>query len=48
MTHALTRPRRVPPDEVLARLGEPEPMTKAKVFDRVDQYSRRFIAHSPS
>ncbi|GAA0983975.1 pyridoxamine 5'-phosphate oxidase family protein [Acrocarpospora macrocephala] len=47
MTHALTRPRRVPQDEVLARLGEPEPMTKAKIFDRVDQHSRRFIAHSP-
>ncbi|MFE0149844.1 MSMEG_1061 family FMN-dependent PPOX-type flavoprotein [Nonomuraea sp. NPDC059007] len=47
MTYAPTRPRRVPQEEVLALLGEPEPMTKAKIFDRVDQHSRRFIAHSP-
>ena len=47
MTHAGTRPRRVSPDEVLARLGEPEAMTKAKVLDHVDEHSHRFIAHSP-
>ncbi|MFI6497830.1 MSMEG_1061 family FMN-dependent PPOX-type flavoprotein [Nonomuraea typhae] len=47
MTHALTRPRRVPLQEVLALLGEPEPMTKAKIFDHIDRHTRRFIAHSP-
>lgn len=47
MTHALTRPRPVPPGEVLARLGEPDPLAKTKIIDRVDEYSRRFIAHSP-
>ncbi|WP_016908583.1 MSMEG_1061 family FMN-dependent PPOX-type flavoprotein [Streptomyces xiaopingdaonensis] len=47
MTHTRTRPRRVSLDEVLARLGEPEPMVKAKVQDRIDDHSRRFLAHSP-
>ncbi|MFF5568251.1 MSMEG_1061 family FMN-dependent PPOX-type flavoprotein [Streptomyces sp. NPDC012623] len=46
-THAGIRPRRVPPAEVLARLGEPEPMAKAKIFDHVDEQCRRFIAHAP-
>ncbi|MEU6479832.1 MSMEG_1061 family FMN-dependent PPOX-type flavoprotein [Streptomyces sp. NPDC047017] len=47
MTHAPTRPRRVSPDEVLARIGQPEPMIRAKVKDRIDDYFRYFIAHSP-
>lgn len=47
MTHARTRPRRVPPDEVRARLGEPEAMTKAKILDHIDEHFHRFIAHSP-
>ncbi|WP_410582845.1 MSMEG_1061 family FMN-dependent PPOX-type flavoprotein [Amycolatopsis sp. lyj-108] len=42
-----TRPRRLSPEEVRARLGEPEAMIKAKVHDRVDRHGRRFIAHSP-
>ncbi|NGO13079.1 pyridoxamine 5'-phosphate oxidase family protein [Streptomyces sp. HC44] len=47
MTHASTRPRRVSPDEVRARLGEPEDMIKAKILDHIDRHSRRFIAHAP-
>ncbi|MYS85213.1 MSMEG_1061 family FMN-dependent PPOX-type flavoprotein [Embleya scabrispora] len=47
MTHARTRPRWVPPDEVRARLGEPEAMTEAKILDRIDEHFHRFIAHSP-
>ncbi|MGW7351598.1 MSMEG_1061 family FMN-dependent PPOX-type flavoprotein [Streptomyces sp. NPDC054784] len=47
MTPAHATARRVSPDEVRARLGEPEPMTRAKVRDRVDAHTRRFIAHSP-
>lgn len=47
MTHTSTRPRRVSPAEVRARVGEPEAMIKAKVLDRIDDHSRRFIAHSP-
>jgi PPOX class probable FMN-dependent enzyme len=42
-----TRPRRLSFAEVRARLGEPEAMVKAKVGDRIDRHSRRFIAHSP-
>ncbi|MBP2330031.1 PPOX class probable FMN-dependent enzyme [Kibdelosporangium banguiense] len=42
-----SRPRRISFPEVRARLGEPEAMIKAKVHDRIDRYSRRFIAHSP-
>lgn len=38
---------RVSPAEVRARLGEPEAMIKAKIGDRIDEYARRFIAHSP-
>ncbi|MFE4454832.1 MSMEG_1061 family FMN-dependent PPOX-type flavoprotein [Streptomyces sp. NPDC056796] len=47
MTHASTRPRRVSPQEVRARLGHPGPMAEAKVKDRIDDYFRCFIAHSP-
>ncbi|MFE4857620.1 MSMEG_1061 family FMN-dependent PPOX-type flavoprotein [Streptomyces sp. NPDC056670] len=47
MTHAPARPRRVSPVEVRARLGRPEPMVEAKVQTRIDDYFRRFIAHSP-
>ncbi|TDD92953.1 pyridoxamine 5'-phosphate oxidase family protein [Actinomadura darangshiensis] len=47
MTNVRTGYRRVPLDEVRARLGEPEPMTKAKILDRIDDHFRRFIAHSP-
>lgn len=47
MTHVATRPRRVPPAEVRARLGEPEAMTKAKMLDHIDEHFRLFIAHSP-
>lgn len=47
MTHIGTRPRRVSPDEVRARLGEPEAMIKDKVLDRIDDTSRRFVAHAP-
>lgn len=41
------RPRRVRPGDVLARIGEPEALTSAKILDRVDEHARRFIAHSP-
>ncbi|MFE0023456.1 MSMEG_1061 family FMN-dependent PPOX-type flavoprotein [Amycolatopsis sp. NPDC059021] len=47
MTPTRTRYRRVSLDEVRARLGEPEPTTKAKVLDRIDGHFHRFIAHSP-
>ncbi|WP_020674050.1 MSMEG_1061 family FMN-dependent PPOX-type flavoprotein [Amycolatopsis nigrescens] len=47
MTYAPTRHRRVSPDEVRARLGEPEGMAKAKILDRIDEHFHRFIAHSP-
>lgn len=47
MTHALTRPRRISLPEVLARLGPPDAMVEAKVKDRIDDYFRHFIAHSP-
>ncbi|MCX4674154.1 pyridoxamine 5'-phosphate oxidase family protein [Streptomyces sp. NBC_01433] len=47
MTHIGTRPRRLSPADVRARLGEPEPMIKAKILDHIDEHSRRFIAHSP-
>ncbi|KUF18704.1 flavin-nucleotide-binding protein [Streptomyces silvensis] len=45
--HASVRPRRVSPAEVRARLGAPDALVEAKVLDRVDEYFRRFIAHSP-
>ncbi len=47
MTHVSTRPRRVSPAEVRARLGEPEGMVTAKIRDRIDDHFRFFIAHSP-
>ncbi|MEU5838033.1 MSMEG_1061 family FMN-dependent PPOX-type flavoprotein [Streptomyces diacarni] len=47
MTHVSTRPRRISVSEVLTRLGPPEPMIEAKVRDRIDEYARCFIAHSP-
>lgn len=47
MTHVRIRPRPVAPAEVRARLGEPEEMIKAKKQDHIDEYARRFIAHSP-
>ncbi|WP_371749671.1 pyridoxamine 5'-phosphate oxidase family protein [Streptomyces sp. NBC_01283] len=46
-TYAPTRPRRVSPEDVLARLGQPDAMVKSKVKDRIDYYFRHFIAHSP-
>ncbi|MFF1376143.1 MSMEG_1061 family FMN-dependent PPOX-type flavoprotein [Streptomyces sp. NPDC058308] len=46
-TRAGTRPRRLSPEEVRARLGEPEAAIEAKILDHIDDYSRRFIAHSP-
>ncbi|CAM5392414.1 hypothetical protein SRIMM317S_00553 [Streptomyces rimosus subsp. rimosus] len=47
MTQVATRPRRLPPDEVRALLGEPEPMLENKKIDHIDAFARRFIAHSP-
>ncbi|MFF3545675.1 MSMEG_1061 family FMN-dependent PPOX-type flavoprotein [Streptomyces platensis] len=47
MTPTSTRPRRVSPADVRARLGEPEEMIKAKIRDRIDEHFHRFIAHSP-
>ncbi|WHX16527.1 pyridoxamine 5'-phosphate oxidase family protein [Streptomyces malaysiensis subsp. malaysiensis] len=47
MTQTSTRPRRLSPAEVRARLGEPEAMVKAKIQDRIDEHFRLFIAHSP-
>ncbi|MFG3257164.1 MSMEG_1061 family FMN-dependent PPOX-type flavoprotein [Streptomyces sp. NPDC048172] len=41
------RPRRVSPADVRARLGAPDAMVKDKVVDRIDEFSHRFIAHSP-
>ena len=41
------RPRRVSLDGVRARLGEPDAVLKGKILDRIDDYSRLFIAHSP-
>ncbi len=47
VTHTSTRPRRLSPAEVRARLGEPEAMIEAKIIDHIDEHFRRFIAHSP-
>lgn len=47
MNQTGTRPRRVSPADVRARLGEPEEMIKAKILDRMDEHFHRFIAHSP-
>ncbi|MEU6820830.1 MSMEG_1061 family FMN-dependent PPOX-type flavoprotein [Streptomyces atriruber] len=47
MTQAPARPRRLSPEEVLTRLGNPDPMVEDKVKDRIDDHVRHFIAHSP-
>ncbi|RSN30153.1 flavin-nucleotide-binding protein [Amycolatopsis sp. WAC 04169] len=47
MTSTETRPRRLSPEEVRARLGEPEAMIEAKVHHRIDRHGHRFIAHAP-
>ncbi|KOG88134.1 MSMEG_1061 family FMN-dependent PPOX-type flavoprotein [Streptomyces varsoviensis] len=47
MTFAGTRPRRVSPAEVRARLGEPSDRASAKIRDHIDEYFHHFIAHSP-
>ncbi|MEW2548274.1 MSMEG_1061 family FMN-dependent PPOX-type flavoprotein [Streptomyces sp. NPDC047002] len=47
MSRTALRPRRLPPDEVRARLGEPDPMVANKIIDHVDDQIRMFIAHSP-
>ncbi|MGW5703738.1 MSMEG_1061 family FMN-dependent PPOX-type flavoprotein [Amycolatopsis japonica] len=47
MTSTDTRPRRLSPEDVRARLGEPEAMIRAKVHDRIDRHGHRFIAHAP-
>ncbi|WNE94366.1 pyridoxamine 5'-phosphate oxidase family protein [Streptomyces luomodiensis] len=47
MTQTSTRPRRVSPAEVRARLGAPDAMVKEKILDHIDDEFRRFIAHSP-
>ncbi|MCO1574297.1 pyridoxamine 5'-phosphate oxidase family protein [Crossiella sp. SN42] len=47
MTSSDARPRRLSFEEVRARLGQPEPMARVKVKDRVDRHAHRFIAHSP-
>ncbi|MEU1946048.1 MSMEG_1061 family FMN-dependent PPOX-type flavoprotein [Streptomyces melanosporofaciens] len=47
MTQTSTRPRRLSPAEVHARLGDPEGMTKDKKADHIDEHFRLFIAHSP-
>ncbi len=38
---------RVAPDEVRARIGEPDALTRMKKFGHIDAHVRRFIAHSP-
>jgi hypothetical protein len=45
MRHARTRPRRVSLDEIRARLGEPEAMTKAKILYHIDEH---FTDSSPN
>ncbi|WAP53904.1 MSMEG_1061 family FMN-dependent PPOX-type flavoprotein [Streptomyces sp. S465] len=47
MTQTSTRPRRVSPAEVRARLGAPDAMVKEKILDHIDDEFHRFIAHSP-
>ncbi|MBB6549584.1 MSMEG_1061 family FMN-dependent PPOX-type flavoprotein [Nonomuraea rubra] len=44
---ASRRPREVSIEQVLARLGEPGAMAVHKIEDRLDEHTRRFIAHSP-
>ncbi|CAL9606967.1 MULTISPECIES: MSMEG_1061 family FMN-dependent PPOX-type flavoprotein [Streptomyces] len=47
MTPARTRPRPLSPEEVRARLGEPDAMVKDKILDHIDDQFRILIAHSP-
>lgn len=47
MSQVPAPPRRMPPREVRARIGEPEAMIRDKVIDHVDEHAHRFIAHSP-
>ncbi|MBA5225455.1 MSMEG_1061 family FMN-dependent PPOX-type flavoprotein [Streptomyces griseoaurantiacus] len=47
MAHTRTRPRPLSPEQVLALVGEPEPMVKNKIIDHIDEQYHRFIAHSP-
>lgn len=48
MLDVRTRFRRVSLDEVRARLGQPSAtVAKARTCSRIDDYFRRFIAHSP-
>ncbi|WP_328383543.1 pyridoxamine 5'-phosphate oxidase family protein [Streptomyces sp. NBC_00400] len=47
MTQTSTRPRRVSPADVRARLGEPEERIRAKILGCIDEHFHRFIAHSP-
>ncbi|MEU2788055.1 MSMEG_1061 family FMN-dependent PPOX-type flavoprotein [Streptomyces sp. NPDC007100] len=47
MTPTGTRPRRLSPDEVRARLGAPHATVKDKIHDHIDDLGRRFIALSP-
>lgn len=48
VTQTSTRPRRVSPADVRARLGEPEERIRAKILGCIDEHFHRFIAHSPS
>ena len=47
MTHVHSRPRPVALADVRARIGEPAAMLKEKKRGHVDEFARRFIAHSP-
>ena len=48
MTRARERFRRVPLDEIRARIGEPDDGLKAaKSGTRIDEHAHRFIAHCP-
>ncbi|TWF95687.1 MSMEG_1061 family FMN-dependent PPOX-type flavoprotein [Saccharopolyspora dendranthemae] len=40
-------PRKVPFEELRARIGEPDAMMEVKKQRRLDRHLRRFIAHSP-
>ncbi|SFS82429.1 MSMEG_1061 family FMN-dependent PPOX-type flavoprotein [Saccharopolyspora flava] len=40
-------PRKVPFEEVRARIGEPDAMMRVKKQPTLDEHLRRFIAHSP-
>lgn len=47
MAHTRTLPRPLSPEQVLALIGEPDPMAKNKIIDHIDEQYHRFIAHSP-